>query len=76
VEREGEVPTSGKGLPLAVDLAHAYVNDPTNEIWRYKLWCRDVDHEGQRVYVTDNGKGLEVHRHLHLTDDFACPSWR
>jgi len=71
----GEVPKNAKGLWLAVDLAHAYVKRPADPIWRNKLWCRDTDRDGQRVYLTDNGKGLEVHRHLHITESFGVPTW-
>ncbi len=73
----GKVPRTSKGLPLAVDLANAYVRDPMNDIWDGYLWCRDRDSQGQRVFVGGlaNGHGFELHRHLHITDRFGVPSW-
>ena len=48
---------------------------PDDAIWHRYLWTRDYDAQGQRVYVggTDNGHGLEIHRHLHLDERFAVP---
>ncbi len=73
----GKVPGSSRGLPLAVDLVAAYVRDPLNPIWDGYLWARDVDALGQRVYVGGLafGKGLQIHRHLHITDNWGCPRW-
>ena len=62
-------------VPPAVVLAYLYVQYPDDPIWRYRLWTSDEDADGQRVSVTDNGSGLEIHRHLHITDRFACPTW-
>jgi len=59
----------------AVVLAHLYVRHPNDPIWKYRLWSSDLDRDSQRVYVTDNGKGLEIHRHLKMTARFACPVW-
>lgn len=69
------VPTPGMALPLAVELAALYVAHPTADLWRRYLWCADKDSQGQRVYVGDNGKGLEIHRHIHLTERFGIPVW-
>lgn len=62
-------------LPSAATLALAYVGDPTAAVWRNYIWTRDKDHLGQRVYVGDNGKGLEIHRHIHLTARFGVAIW-
>jgi hypothetical protein len=77
VVKRGKVPTSSKGLPLAVDLANAYVNDPTNTIWDAWLWCRDVDAIGQRIFLGGCalGKGLQLHRHLAITAEWGTPRW-
>lgn len=76
VAQPGTVPRSSKGLPLACELALAYVRDPLHHAWRsYVFWCRDVDRYGQRVYVTDNGKGLEIHRLLEPNERYGVPSW-
>ncbi len=73
----GKVPPASKNLPLAVDLANAYVRDPMAEIWDGYLWCRDKDRHGQRVFVGGlaNGHGFEIHRHIHITERFGVPSW-
>ena len=71
--------TETLGAPLLVSTASlcaAYVTAPQNLIWKRYLWTADIDHLGQRVYVGDNGKGLEIHRHLHLTDRWGFPTWR
>lgn len=62
-------------LPFAATLVNAYIHAPGLAIWRKRLWCADVDDKGQRVYVTDNGMGLEIHRHLHITEDFGVALW-
>lgn len=62
-------------VPPAVVLAHLYVQCPDDPIWRRYLWTSDEDSLGQRVFVGDNGYGLEIHRYLKLTDRFACPTW-
>lgn len=62
-------------LPTALELALLYVEEPTHPIWRRYLWTDDTDRQGQRVYVGDNGRGLEIHRHLHLTDRWGVPVW-
>ncbi len=74
---KGAVPSSGKGLHLAVDLAHAYVREPLAPIWDDYLWCRDVDSQGQRIFLGGcaNGHGLEIHRHLHISERFGVPRW-
>jgi hypothetical protein len=63
-------------LPHAVTLALLYVAHPDDVVWHSYLWTRDCDHLGQRVYVGSNGKGLEIHRHIHLTNRFGIPLWR
>lgn len=57
-------PTYDRDLWLAVDIANAYVCDPTNPIFDDYILCRDRDALGQRVYVGGcaNGKGFEIHR--------------
>ena len=52
----------------AGDLAALYVAQPALLIWRRYIWTSDLDSVGQRIYVGDNGKGFEIHRHLHLTE--------
>ncbi len=77
VVKAGKVPRTSKGLPLAVDLANAYVRDPMAEIWDGYLWCRDKDRIGQRIFVGGlaEGKGFQLHRHLHITERWGTPSW-
>ncbi len=73
----GAVPSSSKGLHLAVDLAHAYVRDPMNTAWDGWLWARDVDQHGQRIFVGGlaQGHGFQIHRHLQITSDWGTPRW-
>jgi hypothetical protein len=59
----------------AVVLASLYVQEPDHPIWMRYLWTSDLDRLGQRVYVGENGKGLEIHRHLHITDRWGVPTW-
>ena len=59
----------------AVVLAWLYVLNPEASIWSHRLWTSSEDKHGQRVYVCDNGKGLEIHRFLHITDQFGVASW-
>lgn len=70
----GRIPRSSRGLPVAVDVAHWYVEHPDDPIWRHYLWCADVDSDGQRVYVggvnplrLGPSGGFQVHRHLVIT---------
>lgn len=56
-------------------LVWLYVQDPDDPVWKRYLWTATVDGQGQRVFVGDNGNGLEIHRHLHLTDRWGVPSW-
>lgn len=62
-------------LLTAATLAHYYTANPTDPFWRAYLWTKDFDRYGQRVFVGDNGKGLEIHRHLKLSDRWRCPVW-
>jgi len=59
----------------AVVLANLYVWNPAFPIWNNYLWTSDLDRLGQRVYVGNNGQGLEIHRHIHITDRFGVPTW-
>ena len=64
-----------KTLPNAVQLAALWLNHPDHILWAKYLWCRDTDAQGQQVYVGQNGHGLEIHRHIHLTSRFVIPTW-
>lgn len=58
-------------------LCAAFVLDPKAPIWRHWIWTRDMDRHGQRVYVGvgPDERGLELHRHLHLTPRFGIVEW-
>ena len=59
--------------PSAIEYALLYVDNPDLTIWRKFLWTRDKDTKGQRIYVggvTDT-TGFQIHRHLHLTDQWG-----
>lgn len=75
--RMGQLPRPSDNLPLAVDLAAAYVRDPLNEVWDNWVWCRDTDRHGQRIYIGGcaYGHGFQIHRHIHITEMFGVPSW-
>lgn len=66
-----ERPAALHRLPLAITMAQLYLMDPSSAMWLRYYWCRDVDHELQQVYVGDNGRGFEIHRHLNLTRRWA-----
>ena len=68
-------PPVGAVLPFAAVLAGLYIRHPESPLWSRYLWCADTDAQGQRIYVGSNGKGLEIHRHLHLTDRWGVPIW-
>ena len=74
LEGLGQVPKSGDGLPFAVQIVHQMLGDKGFPFARKYLWCRDVDGQNQRVYVGQNGKGIEIHRHLHITDRWGTAS--
>lgn len=60
-------------LPSAIELAVAYVRDPKAAIWTRYLWTRDVDAQGQRVFLGVNRGRMEIHRHLHITERWGVP---
>ena len=64
-------------LTDAVLLVGLYVANPDARIWYDFLWCGDVDRHGQRIYIggTRDGRGLQIHRHLHLTHRWSIPLW-
>ena len=64
-------------LHRAVELVAAYVQDPGAGVWRDYLWTSDEDQYGQRVYIggTSNGRSLEIHRHLRITNRWGVPWW-
>jgi hypothetical protein len=66
-------------LPLAVDVAAAFVRFPEHPAWQRYLWCRDTDDEGRRIYVggvsEKNGYRFEIHRHLTITEQWGIPVW-
>jgi hypothetical protein len=66
-----------RSMPSAVELVALYVLDREAEVWRDYLWTSTLDSQGQRVYVggTANGRGFEIHRHLHLTERWGVPTW-
>jgi hypothetical protein len=73
---DGRAPSTAPwNLPLAVTLAQLYVLHPKWQPWSLYHWCADLDSHGQRIYVGDNGKGLEIHRHLHLTSRWGVDVW-
>ena len=75
VSRFGSVPVpDATDLLPAVALVAQMLNAPLSPLWRWYLWTSDLDDEGQRVYVGQNGRGIEIHRHIHLTTRFAIPS--
>lgn len=73
--KPGQVPPAGVFLLPAVHLAWLYTVHPTAPLWDAYLWTHDTDSQGQRVYLGQNGEGLEIHRHLHITERFQQPTW-
>jgi hypothetical protein len=67
--------TNAPLLMSAASLCALYVTVPDSPIWGRYLWTADRDSKGQRVYVGSNGHGLEIHRHIHLTERFGVPLW-
>jgi hypothetical protein len=61
--------------PPAVVLCNQYVAYPRHPAWNGYIWTADKDAQGQRVYVGSNGRGLEIHRHLHITNRWGVPRW-
>lgn len=70
-----EATLAGHGLPFAVNLVQLYTEHPGHWIWKKWLWCADTDSQGQRVFVGATDRGMEIHRHLHLTPRFGCAVW-
>lgn len=69
------VPRFDANLPTACDVAFAlYMKAHTSDTTPY-FWCSDTDALGQRVYVGQNGTGIEIHRHLTLTSRWMIPTW-
>lgn len=72
-------PDRGTATYTAADLASLWLMDvqtpgfDTDGLWDRYLWTSDTDSQGQRIYVGQNGKGLEIHRHLHLTERWGVP---
>lgn len=60
-------------LYFAGTLAGTYIRHPEADIWQNYIWTADVDQHGQRVYVGGLylGKGLQIHRHIHITERFG-----
>jgi hypothetical protein len=67
-----------EALTDAVLLVALFLRYPNEALWRDYLWAADTDAQGQRVYVggTANGRGFEIHRHLHLNHRWSVPVWR
>jgi hypothetical protein len=61
-----------------VQLVDLYLRYPDAECWQGYLWTCDVDRFGQRVYVGGlaQGDGFQIHRHLHLNEQWGIPVWR
>ena len=76
VVKTGVVPKFCERLPHAVDLVHLYVQSPDDPIFLNYIWTGDFDSQGQRVFVggVANGNGLELHRHLHITERWQTPA--
>lgn len=69
------LPAHSIDLPNAAQLAALWLEHPDHLLWAKYMWCCDVDAQGQHVYVGQNGHGLEIHRHIHLTSRFGIPTW-
>lgn len=70
-------------FPMAVDCCYAFfVSWICKDIilWNHDfVWCRDIDHNGDRIYVGKyhdvdgvNKNGFSIHRHLALRDCYGC----
>jgi hypothetical protein len=74
-------PFSHHGRPdvPAAALAWSYLRFPYDAVWQRYFWTSDADAKGQRVYVGGvseaNGCRFEIHRHLHLTDQWGYAVW-
>ena len=62
----------------AVYLAGCFIADepPGKWLWRRRLYTSDYDRFGQQVYLTVTDGRLEIHRHLHATEQFGVAVWR
>ncbi len=71
----------GTGLPTAVLCAYVffvyYIHSKGIKLWEQDyIWCSDLDHQGDRVYVGRyvdplhlNKNGFSVHRHLQIREN-------
>ena len=62
-------------LPHAAQVVAQMLAAPAHAFWHSYCWCRDLDILGQRIYVGQNGRGIEIHRHLHLTRRWVALVW-
>lgn len=77
--KPGYVPVPGNpNLPSVAELVAAYLVNPTSPVWAFFLWTRDTDRHGNAVYVGgvghDDLPGLQIHRHLRITDKWRVPA--
>jgi hypothetical protein len=65
-------------LTDAVLLVDLYLRYPIEPMFHRELWCADQDRQGNQVYIglTENGRGLEIHRRLEDMSRFSYPVWR
>lgn len=70
-------------FPFAVNCTYAFFvlwKTRGVKLWCYDfVWCRDVDHNGDRIYVGKyidtegmNKNGFSIHRHLGLRSCYGC----
>lgn len=66
-------------FPTAVSCvwAYVYLNSLGIPIWQDNyVWCRDIDNNGDRVYVgMSGGKSFEIHRNLTLQPYHGYAKW-
>jgi hypothetical protein len=81
-------PQSGPGrLPSALLCAYAffayYLAQEERCLWEHDyVWCSDLDHLGDRIYVGRyrdpsgvNKNGFSVHRHLRIREGYGIVDW-